>query len=534
MTSIARPGAGPVRLHSSIVARTTLKIIGLSVIVGLVAILVSERLLEVREHERLNDNLGQLIAAVERTASIAAFASDPQLGAEVAAGLRHNEAVLAVRIYSGNQLLAGSGATPDRKSAASLDTIARPLYSPFAAEESIGRIEIDPAREKIHSEATRNAYFVAMLLAAQVAMIGCAVAWVVYRSITRPIKRIADGLHNLDVKHGAQLTPPSGSEEDEIGRLVKDVNSLVSRMHELLSTERGLREEHARSERRFRMIFENAETGIFVVDADGYLRSWNPAMARLVGSERFQQAGMPPRLDLLLGMSAEIVTKMADQARTQKTCRSEDLRLSDDSAHSGRWISLVLNVVGDGPLYGVANDITERKRAMEQVLSMAERDPLTGLFNRRGLQRIAGRILATVDQRHQVAVLMIDLDGFKAVNDNHGHETGDNLLIRVSQILASLLRKSDIVGRLGGDEFAVLLTELSEPGSATMVADKIVEACSEVMSVGGVNARIGASVGIAVAASPNEPFARLLDKADRAMYDAKRAGKSAYRVHATD
>ncbi len=521
-------------MQSSIVARTTLKIIGLSLIVGLIAIVVSARLLEARERERLNDNLDQLLATVERTASVAAFANDSQLATEVAAGLRHNESVLAVRLYSGSELLAGSRGPEPPAQQPSLEWMSRPLYSPFSPGEVIGRIEIEPARDRIRNEATRYAYFVAVLLGVLVTVVAAAVAWVVYRSVTHPIKRIADGLHALDVQHGAQLDPPRGTEEDEIGRLVRDVNALVQRMGEALTAERSLREEREQSERRFRMIFENSETGIFVLDAKGYLQSWNPAMARIVGIERFQRAGMPPRLDLLLGIPPGEISAMAAQARQQKSARSEDYRLHEAEDGPERWVSLVLNALGDGPMYGVANDITERKRAIANVLSMAERDPLTGLFNRRGLLRIAGRVLHAADEQRQVAVLLIDLDGFKAVNDTHGHETGDKLLVRIAQTLESHLRKSDFVARLGGDEFAVVLSGLATADAASGIAGKIVAACSEAITIGEIVVRIGASVGVAVAASPGIPFETLLNDADRAMYDAKRAGKSAYRIHVGD
>lgn len=520
----------PIRWRTSIVARTTVQLIGLSVVIGLIVVFLSAWVLERHEHERLVDNLGELIAAIERTASVAAFANDPQLAAEVAGGLLHTQAVLSVRIYSGNDLLAEAGESPAMDRLPSLDSISRPLHSPFASEEIIGHIEIEPARQKIRDEAARYAYLVAALLAALAVAMASAVAWVVYRTVTRPIKGVADGLHALDIQHGAQMAPPAGGEHNEIGRLVRDVNALVRRMDAALVAERALREEREQSERRFRMIFENSETGIFVLDANGYLQSWNPAMARIVGVDRFQGAGMPPRLDLLLGIPAHEAAALASQARRQKMARSEDFRLSDLSGGQERWVNVVLNALGEGPMYGVANDISERKRAIANVLSMAERDPLTGLFNRRGLQRIAGRVLHAADEQRKVAVLLVDLDGFKAVNDTHGHETGDKLLVRISQSIESLVRKSDFVARLGGDEFAVVLTGLANAEAASQIAGKIVAACAEAVPIGEVVVRVGASVGIAVASNPDEPFDALLNGADQAMYQAKRAGKSAFRI----
>ncbi|MCB1887364.1 MAG: GGDEF domain-containing protein [Rhodocyclaceae bacterium] len=512
-------------------ARATLRIFGLSAVVGLLVVLASARLLEGYEQERLVDNLGDLISAVERTASVAAFANDPQLASEVATGLIQNTAVLSARIYSGNALLAGSDNGRSAAPSASLDTITRPLHSPFDATETIGRIEIEPARARIRDEASRYATLVGMLLAMLVVLVAGVVAWVVYRSITRPIKTVADGLHTLDVQNGQQLRPPAGSEDDEIGRLVRNVNALVARIGEALETERALREDREQSERRFRMIFENAETGIFVVDGDRYLQSWNPAMVRLLGSERFQQAGMPPRLDLLLGVPAQDLEHLADQARSQNAGRGEDFHLSGPDAPTERWVHVVLNALGDGPMYGVANDITERRRAIATVLSLAERDPLTGVFNRRGMQRLASRVLQSADERRRVAVLMVDLDGFKAVNDSHGHEAGDKLLVQISQRLESLLRKSDYVARLGGDEFAVILTGLAAPEAATRIAAKLVDACAEAVPIGDVVLRVSASVGVAVSATADDVFEILLGQADQAMYEAKRGGKSAYRLY---
>lgn len=181
-------------------------------------------------------------------------------------------------------------------------------------------------------------------------------------------------------------------------------------------------------------------------------------------------------------------------------------------------------------------DITKHKNtqaqlgiALEKVQALAHHDPLTGLPNLRLLQeRFFNTVSVAKRQGWKVAIMFIDLDGFKPVNDIYGHKAGDIILKMVAQRLSKLLRKSDTVARLGGDEFLVIQTESNDDVAISHVADKILCGLSEPYEVAGSEIRIGASIGIAIYPTHGDNIHILLKKADKAMYMAKSLGKQRY------
>ncbi|NLC24517.1 MAG: GGDEF domain-containing protein [Oxalobacter sp.] len=165
---------------------------------------------------------------------------------------------------------------------------------------------------------------------------------------------------------------------------------------------------------------------------------------------------------------------------------------------------------------------------------LASYDPLTQLFNLRSTTESLRHTLEYAQQGgYHAALLFIDLDGFKDVNDTHGHAAGDMVLRIVSERLVNCVRESDIVGRIGGDEFVVVLTHISQPEDAAGIAGKIVDSLSRPMDVQGARCQVGASVGIAVYPEHGEDESALLHAADDAMYAVKNNGKNAYRYAIT-
>jgi diguanylate cyclase (GGDEF)-like protein/PAS domain S-box-containing protein len=311
--------------------------------------------------------------------------------------------------------------------------------------------------------------------------------------------------------------------------------------------ERQLRE----SEQRFRLALEHAPIGMAIVGLDGLFREVNPALCRLTGypsaelrALTFQDITHPDDLDADLAQLAQLVVGEIDSYSMEKRYYSATGDLI--------WVLIAVSLVlaDDGePLYFVSQiqDITHRKQSEEALAEAhalnaavleraATHDGLTDLPNRRLVeQRLSG--LLTVSGRrareHGVAVLFCDLDGFKSVNDVHGHDAGDSVLCAAAERLASCARAGDTVARLGGDEFVVLLTtRFGEDlrAVATAVARRVCDALAQPFEVGGNTQPITVSVGIALS-ELGLGAGELLCDADAAMYAAKGAGKNRYAFH---
>jgi diguanylate cyclase (GGDEF)-like protein/PAS domain S-box-containing protein len=192
------------------------------------------------------------------------------------------------------------------------------------------------------------------------------------------------------------------------------------------------------------------------------------------------------------------------------------------------WVSHQVSLARAVRLTRLAFD---RRRAEEMLQRAALYDALTGAANRaQFFDRLSD--LPVLERRHHAhtAVLYVDLDGFKAVNDTYGHLAGDAVLQTVTERMLGAVRAGDLVARLGGDEFAVLCSDVDNADQATALADRLIAATGEPIDVGGAVVRVGVSIGIALANPSEAAAAALLEAADRALYDAKREGKSCWRL----
>lgn len=207
----------------------------------------------------------------------------------------------------------------------------------------------------------------------------------------------------------------------------------------------------------------------------------------------------------------------------------------DGSIH---WLRETGNVVKDANgqpirMMGVVRDISEEKASVSQLKKIARHDPLTGLPNRLLLEEFLTHALARArSNATRVALVFIDLNGFKQINDKHGHAVGDQVLVSTAQRLQQTLRESDMVARLGGDEFVVVIEGLTRSKSphdeAQMIGEKILQRLSQPLSLGNASHQVGASLGIALYPEHGPNIDSLIHIADQAMYAAKRNGNNQY------
>lgn len=287
------------------------------------------------------------------------------------------------------------------------------------------------------------------------------------------------------------------------------------------------------SETRFRDLFENANDLIYTHDLQGNFTSLNRAGEIITGYKREEALQMniaqvvaPDYLVLARQMTLRKVTGELPTSYELKIVKK-------DGGQATLELSTQL-IFKDGKpvgVQGIARDITARKRAEEQLQYNALYDTLTDLPNRAHFMKQLGLAVerAEIEKRFQFAVLFLDLDRFKVINDSLGHVTGDKLLIGIAERLKSCVRPSDVIARLGGDEFTILLTIKGE-ADAIQVAERLQQKLTKPFKLGNYEVFTSASIGIIISDDMRRKPEDYLRDADTAMYRAKEAGKARYEV----
>ena len=328
---------------------------------------------------------------------------------------------------------------------------------------------------------------------------------------------------------------------DENGN-VRGVEGFITDITDRKHSEEALQ----RAEANYRSIFENALEGIFQSTADGHYISANSALARLYG-----YSSPTELMERLTDIEHQLYVEPHRRAQFIRLLQEHDAVAEFESQVYRKdgsiiWISENARAVRDtktGELLhyeGRVEDITERKRTKEQLHERAFYDPLTGLPNR---ALFMDRLRHTVERakRHphyRFAVLFLDLDRFKIVNDSLGHLVGDQLLVGIAQRLKACLRSEDTVARLGGDEFTILLENIDDVNQAIHVAERILQQLQAPFELDGHEVFPGASIGIVLSREVNQGVhpinydrpEDLLRDADTALYRAKALGKGRYEV----
>ncbi len=284
-------------------------------------------------------------------------------------------------------------------------------------------------------------------------------------------------------------------------------------------------------EERYASLIANASDVILTVDADGTLKFASPACERTLGLRPDKVAGKN-LLGVWAGEDADRLRAFLGEVAATSGEPVGPVEMRIDRGRERYVLEIVgSNLTNDPAVQGLAlnlRDITERKALEEQLRQLAFHDSLTLLANRSLFRDRLQHSLTLAQRAHnQMAVMFVDLDNFKSVNDSLGHDVGDRLLQAVAQRLVKSTRFSDTVARLGGDEFAILLEGVSAIGEVELLAAALIEHLDQPFNLGGTEVRVSASIGVAFSTYESSAEA-LLGKADIAMYHAKAAGKNRY------
>ncbi len=293
-----------------------------------------------------------------------------------------------------------------------------------------------------------------------------------------------------------------------------------------------------RTEEQFRLLVEGTtDYAIFMLDQDGLVVSWNPGAERILGFGKSE----------IIGKHLSVFFTPEDHAKDEPERKlrqaNQEGRVEEDGWRVRKdghrfWCTGVTGALrdSDGKLKGyvaILRDNTERRLVDQNNFFLANHDALTGLPNRaRFLERLHEALINADRDRTRAAIMLLDLDRFKVINDTLGHHTGDQFLKLVSKRLTQCVRETDTVARLGGDEFVMIMTRLKSLSSAELIAENVIHELSKPYAIDNHEINSGASIGIAFYPQDGSTSGELLQKADLAMYRAKATGRGHYRVFA--
>ena len=361
-------------------------------------------------------------------------------------------------------------------------------------------------------------------------VIGFGIAWIFSGHVVRPLRQLGKDAARLasgELSHRSKIKT-----RDELGALADDFNRMASALERRAQEAHGAADEIRQAKDTLAAIIDASPVAIVCCDINRNTVLWNRSAEAMFGYSAEEMVGRPTNLRRSPCDDPQSLCERAMKGETFRNVETTRVRKDGSLIHLRIAAAPMYNL--DGTVRGVARtylDVTESKRAEEQLRRLAHYDPLTGLPNRLSLQKELGRLLAG-SGHSPVAIALFDLDGFKDVNDTLGHSTGDQLLIEVCQRfieIADGLGSAARVCRLGGDEFVVIVPDCGDPRVIAEIVDRILKRLAEPFDINGNVLHVGSSAGIAIAPNDAEQADDLIANADLALYQAKAEGGKVYR-----
>ena len=476
--------------------------------------------------------LSQMFLTVKKNASVAAYVNNRVLAQEVVDGLAESDLIAGsiMNIDKSKEVVVSSGFNFKEE-----DGRIFPLKAPFS-DENVGHIAVYISHDYISSISKRSLIGYLYWQVPLLFLLSLGSIVIVSRLVTRPITSVAKQLHHVVIGGDSEVICPKNHLNDEIGLLTNDINHMLSVGREAFRKEEDSRKKIEKLEFRFRMIFENSKAGIILIDAKNHILMANPSFRELfyLSEEGLMEDNFS--LEVLFDHSDCFVEHMLS-VRGKSESVFFDLKVND-TVSKDTWVRCILSKVegnNNGIVEGVFYDISDRAKLELTYSYQATHDALTGLLNRLGAEQELPEILSEARKDDAlVAFFLCDLNDFKPINDLHGHESGDKVLVEVARRLMAILRTKDVIVRWGGDEF-VLGIMADNIDSVKIVAEKILSIFDEPVEViDGQLCDIGSSIGISLYPEHDKGIDGLIDKADTAMYVVKNSNKNGYNIYSSE
>ena len=396
-------------------------------------------------------------------------------------------------------------------------------------EDILAEVNVYPNFEHIINQAEKISIDNSYSLYAEALVVGGVALLITYYIIISPMLRVGRSLNEITPGTSQRISTPKYHSRSEIGKLVYDTNQLLSKVEDQFTQERQLREEIEFLEKRFRMLFEHAKTATVLMKENGTIELRNEAfndLVRKIGLETKQGYG---ELLVELFETPEAMRSSLLEAFARNEFAIGEYKLKSSASDNGTWVQLIASplVADDNERYYqlTLNDISNRKQELQKLALQADFDSLTAIYNRNGGEKLIAKLMR---KQHQFALALIDLNGFKAVNDIYGHDAGDEVLIFVAEQLKEKIRKNDVAIRWGGDEFMLLL-QADDETSVQKVVDKVNSGVKQPFYFNNDTRPtvVSMSVGVAFYPQTSSNMHALIKLADSAMYQAKQNKVSA-------
>jgi len=479
--------------------------------------------------------LGQVVA--DRSTAALTFRDENLLQSNLEA-LRSDTSIVKACIYDEARLLIANveiveNTVPCPQMIATLKSNLndyQEFYFPIKLDEQpIGTLYIASHQEDLHNRLRQFILFSLLVLVAAVVM-ALLLASRLQRIVTHPLRVLGNTITDILDKNDFSIRA-NKQQSDELGRLVDIFNDLLGTIE---SEHNSLRS----SEEKFRKLTSMSPVGIFQIDNNGELSYVNQRW-REINQIRDEDITLKSWFSSLHPEDHKPLNHLWQRLVTEYEDLAKEVRIVSKSGQVS-WIYIQATALHakDGSLIGFlgsVSDISDLKKAQLQMENLAFYDPLTGLANRRLFKNRLEKAVKSVQRSNtSIALLFLDLDQFKRVNDALGHDAGDTLLKEIARRIDRNVRENDTVSRIGGDEFTILLTDIHTSNDVRIVADKILQSLARPINLNGQDIISTVSIGITLTPEDSLDANTLMKNADLAMYRAKELGRNNFQFFSED